>query len=321
MRAVMSSRGFTSAFAAELEAYLAFKASMGFYGTSRIWYLKRFDAYCSEHNRTVFDRDTVEEWVGVQLQHSGRYRSWMSYIRDFGRWLSTHGATDAYVLSESWKAPILAPHPYLLAAREIELFFSAAAQLQVQSPWRWQAAAFFTLMHSCGLRTGETRALQPGQVDLDGGHIDIVWSKGHRSRRLPLTDQVVEILTACDRTSRTHFASRHTFFVSATGNQVTAATVGKMFSRIWDQAALPRPVAGQQPRPYDFRHHFAYANIHRWMKQGNDVAAMLPYLSRYMGHATFDSTYYYVHTSPDFIDSYAEITRHSQSLLPEVGFQ
>ena len=56
----------------------------------------------------MFDQDTVEGWVGVQLQHSGRYRSWMSYIRDFGRWLSMHGATDAYVLSESWKAPILA---------------------------------------------------------------------------------------------------------------------------------------------------------------------------------------------------------------------
>jgi integrase len=94
-----------------------------------------------------------------------------------------------------------------------------------------------------------------------------------------------------------------------------------MFGRIWDQAALPRPVAGQQPRPYDFRHHFAYANIQRWMMQGNDVAAMLPYLSRYMGHATFDSTYYYVHTSPDFMDAYAQITRKSQELLPEVGFQ
>ena len=43
----MSSHGFTSAFAPELEAYLAFKANMGFYGTSRIWYLKRFDAYCT----------------------------------------------------------------------------------------------------------------------------------------------------------------------------------------------------------------------------------------------------------------------------------
>jgi hypothetical protein len=52
----MSSYGFTSAFATELDAYLAFKANMGFFGTSRIWYLNKFDTYCSEHNRTVFER-------------------------------------------------------------------------------------------------------------------------------------------------------------------------------------------------------------------------------------------------------------------------
>jgi hypothetical protein len=53
----MSAHGFTSAFAQELDAYLAFKEKMGFYGSSRIWYLKRFDAYCSARARTVFDRD------------------------------------------------------------------------------------------------------------------------------------------------------------------------------------------------------------------------------------------------------------------------
>src|SRR5882762_4120312 len=316
----MSGRGFTSVFAADLDAYLAFKQSMGFSGNSRIWYLRSFDAWCSQHGRTVFDQDTVEGWVSARLESSGRYRSWMSYIRDFGRWLQATGASDACVLSDRWKASFVPPHPYLLSSRQIELFFAAAAALKAQSPWRWQAVAFFTLMHSCGLRTGETRALQTGQVDLDTGHIDIIWSKGHRSRRLPLTDQVIEILDTCDRTSRTHFASRRTFFVSATGNQVSTATVGKIFGRIWDQAALPRPVAGQQPRPYDFRHHFAYANIHRWMTGGDDVTAMLPYLSRYMGHATFDSTYYYVHTSPDFMATYADITRQRQSLLPQVGF-
>lgn len=58
------------------------------------------------------------------------------------------------------------------------------------------------------------------------------------------------------------------------------------------------------------------------MLQGNDVAAILPYLSRYMGHATFDSTYYYhIHTSPDFMDAYAQITWKGQSLLPEVGLE
>ena len=47
---------------------------------------------------------------------------------------------------------------------------------------------------------------------------------------------------------------------------------------------------------------------------------MLPYLARYMGHATFDSTYYYVHTSPDFMAGFAGEVASIDSLLPEVGF-
>jgi integrase len=89
-----------------------------------------------------------------------------------------------------------------------------------------------------------------------------------------------------------------------------------------------RPGAGQnrtrtQPHTVsaERRHYFAYANIERWMAQGKDVTALLPYLSRYMGHATFESTFYYIHTSPDFMDAYAQITRRSETLLPEVGFE
>jgi integrase len=318
----MNKNSFTSAFGPELNEYLAFKEKMGFYGASRIWYLKRFDAYCTAHDRTVFDRDTVEGWVAAQLAASGRYRSWMSYIRDVGRWLQAHGNSDAYVLSDQWKTAFVRAHPYLLTMQEIERFFAAAARFGAQSPWRWQAVAFFTLMHSCGLRTGETRLLPSDRVDLHDGHIDVLWSKGNRSRRLPLTGQIIEVLAACDQAARKQFGpARQTFFVSATGNQVTAATVGKTFTRIWDQAGLPRPIGGRQPRPYDFRHHFAYANIERWMARGIDVTAMLPYLARYMGHAGVESTYYYVHTSPDFMDAYAHITGKSQSLLPEVGFE
>ena len=317
----MSAHGFTSAFAPELDAYLAFKEKMGCYGKSRIWYLKRFDVYCAAHERAVFDRDTVEGWVGEQLTRSGQYRSWMSYIRDVGRWLRAHGRRDAYVLSDQWKAQVVPAHPYLLSRHEIEAFFAAAATLGTGSPWRWQTVAFFTLMHSCGLRTGETRLLRPEHVHLRDGNLDVVSSKGNRSRRLPLTGEVTEVLADCDRVSVNRFGpSRRTFFVSATGNQVTAATVGKIFHRVWDQASLPRPTEGQQPRPYDFRHHFAYANVERWMAQGRDVTAMLPYLARYMGHASIESSYYYIHTSPEFLHAYATITSESQSPLPKVGF-
>ena len=230
----MSAHGFTSTFAADLDRYLAFKQSMGCYGTSRIWYLKKFDAYCAQHHRSVFDRDTVEGWVSEQLDRSGRYRSWMSYIRDFGRWLQAHGNTDAYVLSDHWKAPFVPAHPYLLTGDDIERFFAAAAHLRAASPWRWQAVAFFTLMHSCGIRTGEARALLTEQVDLHAGHIDIISSKGNRSRQLPVTGQVIDVMTACHQVSTQQFPGRRTFFISAAGTQVGAAAVGTVFNRIWD---------------------------------------------------------------------------------------
>ncbi len=320
--AMDTSHGFVSVFAPQLEQYLAFKQAMGCYGTSRVWYLRRFDSYCARYGRSVFDRDTVEGWVLEQLDRSGRYRSWMSYIRGFGRWLQAHGHTDTYVLGDQWKAPFVPAHPYLLTREEIDRFFTAAARLHAQSPWRWQAVAFFTLMHSCGIRTGEARNLRTDQVDLRSGHLDILWGKGNRSRRLPITDQVTDVLAACDRASRDRFPWRGTFFVSGRGNPVTAATVGVAFNRIWDQAGLPRPTDGSQPRPYDLRHHFAYANLERWMAAGADAAALLPYLSRYMGHAGFESTYYYVHTSPDFMRGYADLTADAgASLLPEVGFE
>ncbi|MGH3603226.1 MAG: hypothetical protein ACRDQI_04285, partial [Pseudonocardiaceae bacterium] len=66
----MNAHGFTSALAPELDSYLAFKEKMGCYGTSRIWYLRQFDAYCTTHERAAFDRDTVEGWVSEQLRRS-----------------------------------------------------------------------------------------------------------------------------------------------------------------------------------------------------------------------------------------------------------
>ena len=79
-------------------------------------------------------------------------------------------------------------------------------------------------------------------------------------------------------------------------------------------------MAGQQPRPATISGiDFAYANIHRWMTAGDDVAATLPtYCTRATRPLRARTTD--VHTSPDFMATYADITRQRQSLLPQVGF-
>ncbi len=82
---------FTSVFAQELTGYLAFKQSMGCYGASRIWYLRSFDTYCTEHAVTAFDQQAIEGWVIFKKSSQpGSSPSWMSYISDFGRWMLTH---------------------------------------------------------------------------------------------------------------------------------------------------------------------------------------------------------------------------------------
>lgn len=313
---------YTSAFAEEIEAFVAFKESVGVSSQSRNWTLYDFDRYCAAAGLTEFDRETVEGWVKRRKARlSSEHLSWMSCVRELGRFMRAHGRPEAYVLSDEFKAKMVRVAPYLLTGDEMEAFFGAVGSYAPRSPWAWQSVCFFGLMHSCGLRTCEARRLRREDAGLADGSIAVMWSKGNRSRRLAITGEVAEMLERCDAVSTVEFgADRPAFFVSAHGNQVTPASVGVNFRRIWEAAGLPGSKGGKCPRPYDLRHRFAYANIERWQSEGADVAAMLPYLAKYMGHATFDSTYHYVHTSPDFLDGYADSAVASEGLLPEVGF-
>jgi integrase len=51
--------------------------------------------------------------------------------------------------------------------------------------------------------------------------------------------------------------------------------------------------------PYDFRHNYATQTLMRWAEEGKDLNAWIPYLCAYMGHATFSSTFYYIHLLPE----------------------
>jgi integrase len=40
-------------------------------------------------------------------------------------------------------------------------------------------------------------------------------------------------------------------------------------------------------------------NMMRWIDEGKDIMALLPYLSVYMGHADITGTLYYTHLLPE----------------------
>jgi hypothetical protein len=57
----------------------------------------------------------------------------------------------------------------------------------------------------------------------------------------------------------------------------------------------------------------------KWLNEGEDINAKLPYLSAYMGHVNFADTAYYIHLLPDNIIRSSNIDwKHFNSLIPEV---
>jgi len=312
---------FVSGLAADLVAFIEFKHALGVTFTGGEYHLRRLDGYCARHRVNRLTRDVVEGFVReCEADNPSPDRTGLSYLRSFARFLQARGDQDAHILSREFRPVRPRPTPYLLSAAEIEAFFEAAASCKYPDPWTWQAKAFFGLMLACGLRTGEVRQLDRNDVGFEAGTIDIHHSKGPRSRRLFIDDDVCRLLTICDRRNRTFAGDRQPFFVSGLGGPVTPSTPTRVFNHLWHAAGLTVPAIGTKPQPYAFRHHFAYANIERWTAQGQDPAAMLPYLARYIGHASTESTAYYLHVSPDFIAGYASSFAASAGLLPEAGF-
>jgi site-specific recombinase XerD len=315
------SRVFKSEFAESIRAFLKHKRNLGYKYSAGEYQLSTFDKYCASHGfGPQLSRESVEGWIfEKEAATPSPYRGHLSPVREFGRFLTACGDTEAYVISDRFTCRRYRPAPYCLTENEICRFFDACSGISGKFKWRTVVLpAFFMLMHCCGLRTVEARTLLLSDAHIDEGFFDIMGSKHRRSRRVFLADDVKSFFERYDREISTVFSARRFFFPSSESGCCSSACICNNFNDIWDAAGLRKP-CGKQPGPYAFRHHFAFANINRWTAEGKNVNAMLPYLMRYMGHGSLESTYYYIHLVPDFFADYAKLTQTLEDMIPEVN--
>jgi integrase len=298
-------------------AYVDSKRAMGFVYDSGERCLTRFAEYCDQRGLASVTREACE---GFGAERGAWSRELVSCLRGFARWARLRGDPDAWEPPSGYAPRRPRPEVYLLASCEVDAFFAAAGGSGCAEPWPWQAAAFFGVLASLGLRPCEARRLGRGDVDAAARTVLVRDSKGPRTRLLPVTGEVSDMLAACDSANDKLWPGRQTLFAGGDGGPVRPKTPRAVFNRIWEQAGLPRPDQPPRPRPYSFRHRFACANIERWSREGVDAAAMLPYLQRFMGHASPEATLYYLHISPDYLHARAGAAQTSAALLPEAGF-
>lgn len=179
--------------------------------------------------------------------------------------------------------------------------------------------AMFRLLYCCGLRCKEARTLKCENVHLDELFLDILQSKGPKSRRIYISQELAEYLSSYDNRIKVLFPERSYFFPYKDGCYDGGA-ISRNFRRFWKKA-YPDLGFKDRPRAYDFRHHFAYANLNKWAAEGIDINVMSAYLMRYMGHQTIEETLYYFHFVPEFFPTYKEMTSTLEDILPEVDYE
>jgi len=315
-------KNYISNLAPLINDFIQFKNALGFKYKTSEYYLKQLDLYNYKHqNLSNLDRDTVEGWVLKYAEKTTTgNRSWLSPIKEFGRYLRSMGYTDAYILDNRFTIQRYRAEVYLMTESEIECFFKECDSFVLRKRFKGRPYVFpalYRFLYCCGVRCGEARKLKCNDVHLDKGYVDILQSKTHSERRLFLSDELVMYLNKYNSAIDKCFPDREYFFPGGHGSICSSSALSTNFRNIWLAAGLKRD-GTVKPRAYDLRHHFACANIMRWSSEGKDIHAMLPYLMRYMGHATLESTYYYIHLIPDFFPQYSELVASTENLIPEV---
>lgn len=218
--------------------------------------------------------------------------------------------------------------PYVFTEAEIERLLDAARKFPSHNaPLRPIALhAMITLAYCSGLRLGEIVSLTLGDLDVEGGQLEIRDTKFFKSRRLPLAKGVVSVL-------RTYLDARAAagaptvpqapmWWTPLRRQGYAYATTEQLLIRVLRAAGL-KPEHGQKgPRVHDLRHTFVAHRMMQWYRDGVNPQSQLPHLSTYLGHKDIGSTLVYLNITPELLQQASErYRRHNAGALQASGDQ
>jgi integrase len=289
---------FTSSFALHIEAMLEWRTSLGHSLRDMRNAMVGFDRFCSSQHpgETVLTRELATAWCRDTATGTwGAYRS--RAVREFGKYLQLAGV-DAFIVPSTWIASPTRDLPHMFTDEELATFFRAADSIDAEyrSPFReYTIPVIFRLILGAGLRPPEARRLRRHNVDADNAMVLIERSKRNKDRRVPVSGDLAGLLGRFDHLADLRRPDREWFFADQHGCQYSPAWFIASYHRCCERAGGIAPAS----TPYTLRHNYATCTLMRWVEEGKDIEAWLPYLAAYMGHQKYSSTAWYVHLLPE----------------------
>ena len=238
----------------------------------------------------------VDSWLEYHSYSNNTQSSFISGVRQVAKYFNYKGM-KAFVPDEDYNLKRIPFEAYVPSDDELKAFFNAVDCYSGHTCGKKfkpeiVLPVIFRMMFCLGMRPAEPLKLYAADVNSTTGDIYIRETKGHRDRHLLMSDDMCRLC----KTYESLVPKDRTWYFEVNANRYLIEWIDQRFNRITSIAGIPED---KNFRPYDLRHTFASRNITRWLEEGKDAMTFLPLLSQYMGHATLDSTFYYIHLIPD----------------------
>ena len=320
----MTEYKFISRLGALIDDFIHLKRASGYPYESSARILHYFDVLAAEKfpNEPTVTKEMCAMWLNFKPgEHPNGLQKRITPIRQLSKYLKGLGY-DAYVIPGRIPAKQIKYEAHIFTAMELKAFFNAIdhCPLSPFSPTRkYVIPVIFRLLYCCGLRSSEARLLKKEDIDLVTGKITVRESKGWKARIVYMNGELLELCGEYDSIIESIFHERHVFFPNKDGDYFSKATIDQWFHEFWDILPESKIKMGNSARVHDFRHSYAVHRLNQWVRNGQDINALYPYLSEYMGHSQYADTDYYLSLIEEF---YPEMEKRLSALndgiLPEV---
>jgi len=307
---------YKSNFSGQIHGMLSQRDVMGYSVNSYNQTLLNFDRFCMDHfpDETNLTKEISFAWCNDAKGNGGCNRA--QTLRGFARYIISTG-NKAYVMPPAFFPKPKAKLPIIMNQTELTNFFCAAdcypgSKKDVMC--EFTVPVIFRLQYASGMRPQEVRRLRCVDFNFDDNTVYIADGKRHKDRRLPINEDVMGICKRYDLLAEKVTPNRKYFFQAEPGKPYSAKWLRNAFLICWELSG--NETSRGSCTPYALRHNFATQILMHWVEEGKNLDAMVPYLSAYMGHEKFSSTYYYIHLLPERL-ALMDFTR-SEGIIPAV---
>jgi integrase/recombinase XerD len=302
-----------SALSEHAEEYLRARRALGVKLERHGRLLPQLVAHLEAAGASTITRELAISWARLPVSaHPRHWAARLSIARAFAAYLQTIDPTTEIPPAGVFAVRYQRPTPYLWSHEDIRRLLDAASQLRPPL----KAASYetlFGLLAVTGMRLGEATALEPGDVDLEGGVITIRArsAKLERARLVPLHHTTVQALERYfSARARLCSAPRsNTFFLSSIGTCLDRSEVAKTLRKLTTALGLRTDTV--HPTAHHLRHSFAVSTLIDWQRSGVVIDERIAVLSTYLGHVSPSETYWYLTATPELMDSACQrLQRH-----------